>query len=122
MNGRTIKHQLAREIADAILHRHFTPGQWLRHVDVEERFKASRSDVRGALEELAVRKTIEHIPNRGYRVPEIDASTYRHIAETRILLEVGAAPTLIVSMDNEWPAPIEWSGFNLMHGRLHGHV
>jgi hypothetical protein len=21
-----------------------------------------------------------------------------------------------------WPAPIEWSGFNLMHGRFHGHV
>ena len=21
-----------------------------------------------------------------------------------------------------WPAPLEWSGFNLMHGRFHGHV
>lgn len=21
-----------------------------------------------------------------------------------------------------WPAPIEWSGFNLMHGRLHDHA
>ena len=21
-----------------------------------------------------------------------------------------------------WPAPIEWSGFNLMHGRFHDHI
>lgn len=22
----------------------------------------------------------------------------------------------------EWPAPLEWSGFNLMYGRLHGYA
>ena len=26
-----------------------------------------------------------------------------------------------IELGRKWPAPIEWSGFNLMHGRLCGH-
>lgn len=29
---------------------------------------------------------------------------------------------VIQTVRERWPAPIEWSGFNLMHGRFHGHV
>jgi DNA-binding GntR family transcriptional regulator len=84
------KRALASEIAQAIRLRMYRPGEWLRQIDLEEKFQATRFDVRGALEELAVRKTIEHVPNRGYRVMEIDLATYRAIRDTRIILEAGA--------------------------------
>ncbi|PTM40082.1 GntR family transcriptional regulator [Bosea sp. 124] len=84
------KRALASEIAQAIRLRMYRPGEWLRQIDLEEKFQATRFDVRGALEELAIRKTIEHVPNRGYRVAEIDLATYRAIRDTRIIIEAGA--------------------------------
>lgn len=86
----TAKRALASEIAQAIRLRMYRPGEWLRQIDLEEKFQATRFDVRSALEELAIRKTIEHVPNRGYRVAEIDLATYRAIRDTRIILEAGA--------------------------------
>lgn len=86
----TAKRALASEIAQAIRLRMYRPGEWLRQIDLEQKFQATRFDVRSALEELAVRKTIEHVPNRGYRVTEIDLATYRAIRDTRIILEAGA--------------------------------
>jgi DNA-binding GntR family transcriptional regulator len=84
------RRALANEIAQAIRLRMYRPGEWLRQIDLEEKFQATRFDVRAALEELAVRKTIEHVPNRGYRVAEIDLATYFAIRDTRIILEAGA--------------------------------
>lgn len=84
------RRALASEIAQAIRLGMYRPGEWLRQIDLEEKFQATRFDVRSALEELAIRKTIEHVPNRGYRVAEIDLATYRAIRDTRIILEAGA--------------------------------
>ena len=58
-NTSTRRAMLANEIAQAIRLRAFRPGEWLRQIDLEERFEATRFDVRSALDELAVRKTIE---------------------------------------------------------------
>ena len=52
------KRALAAEIAEAIALRAYRPGEWLRQIDLEQAFKATRFDVRTALDELAVRKTI----------------------------------------------------------------
>ncbi|HEY5797151.1 MAG TPA: GntR family transcriptional regulator [Bosea sp. (in: a-proteobacteria)] len=89
------KRTLASEIAQAIRLRMYRPGEWLRQIDLEEKFQATRFDVRSALEELAIRKTIEHVPNRGYRVAEIDLATYRAIRDTRIILEAGAMAAVV---------------------------
>lgn len=96
---RSNKSALAGEIAEAINLRAFRPGEWLRQIDLEEKFAATRFDVRGALDELAVRKTIEHVPNRGYRVAQIDAGTSRAIRETRVILETAAAPAVVARID-----------------------
>lgn len=93
------KRALASEIAQAIHMRAYRPGEWLRQIDLEEAFKATRFDVRSALDELAVRKTIEHVPNRGYRVAEIDLKTQRAIRDTRIILETAAAPGIVARID-----------------------
>jgi DNA-binding GntR family transcriptional regulator len=94
------KRALASEIAQAIQMRAYRPGEWLRQIDLEEKFKATRFDVRSALDELAVRKTIEHVPNRGYRVAEIDLKTYQAIRDTRVILETAAAPAVIARIDD----------------------
>ena len=95
------KGELANEIAKAIHIRAYRPGEWLRQIDLEEAFQATRFDVRTALDELSVRKTIEHVPNRGYRVIEIDLATYRAIRDTRIILESAASRLVIGQMDND---------------------
>lgn len=101
------KGELANEIARAIHVRAYRPGEWLRQIDLEEAFQATRFDVRAALDELAVRKTIEHVPNRGYRVTEIDLETYRAIRDTRIILESAAARLVIGRMDDAALAKLE---------------
>lgn len=93
------RRALANEIAQAIRLRQFRPGEWLRQIDLEERFQATRFDVRSALDELAVRKTIEHVPNRGYRVAEIDMQTYAAIRDTRVILETAATPGIVARID-----------------------
>ena len=98
-NTGTRRAMLANEIAQAIRLRMFRPGEWLRQIDLEERFQATRFDVRSALDELAVRKTIEHVPNRGYRVAEIDMKTYKEIQATRVILETAAAEGIAAHVD-----------------------
>lgn len=95
------KGELANEIAKAIHIRAYRPGEWLRQIDLEEAFQATRFDVRTALNELSVRKTIEHVPNRGYRVVEIDLDTYRAIRDTRIILESAACRLVIGRIDDD---------------------
>jgi DNA-binding GntR family transcriptional regulator len=85
------KRQLATEIATAIRDGAYRPGEWLRQIDLEEKFSAKRFDVRAALTELALRKTLEHVANRGYRVAIPDINETHEILDIRILLEVEAA-------------------------------
>lgn len=95
------KRALAGEIAEAIRLRQFRVGEWLRQIDLEEKFAATRFDVRTALDELVVRKVIEHVPNRGYRVAEIDRETLRHIRNARIVMESSTAAAIVARVDTE---------------------
>ncbi|WP_052513365.1 GntR family transcriptional regulator [Bosea sp. LC85] len=92
------KHALAGEIAEAIKLGQFRSGEWLRQIDIEQKFAATRFDVRTALDELVVRKAIEHVPNRGYRVAEIDRETLRHIRSVRIVIETSTADAIVSRM------------------------
>ena len=106
-NASTRRAALANEIAQAIRQRQFRPGEWLRQIDLEERFEATRFDVRSALDELAVRKTIEHVPNRGYRVAELDGKTYAEILAARIILEQATAEGIVARIDAAGIARLE---------------
>jgi DNA-binding GntR family transcriptional regulator len=85
------KRQLAAEIAAAIRTGAYRPGEWLRQVDLEEAFGAKRFDVRTALNELAMRGTVTHETNRGYRVTAPDLNVIRELLAIRVLLEAEAA-------------------------------
>ena len=90
-----MKRPLAAKIVEAIEAGELRPGEWLRQIDLEEKFEVGRSDVRAALDELVVRKTIQHVRNRGYRVAIVDDTTLNEIRTVRAILERGAAPLII---------------------------
>ena len=93
------KRALANEIADAIQLGEYRSGEWLRQIDLEEKFGATRFDIRTALEELVVRKAIQHVPNRGYRVMVLDEQTFTAIREVRVILECAAARIVAIRAD-----------------------
>ncbi|MDB5416196.1 MAG: GntR family transcriptional regulator [Rubritepida sp.] len=89
--GRRLKRQLSVEIAVIIRSGGYRTGEWLRQIDLEERLGANRFEVRTALAELALRGTVEHVPNRGFRVAEHDRKRLRDLLAVRALLEAEAA-------------------------------
>jgi len=60
-------------------------GSWLKQIQLEKRYGCSRIDVRQALERLAARRLVRHIPNRGYYVSEFNEQRLRDVAETRVI-------------------------------------
>ncbi|MBW6425025.1 GntR family transcriptional regulator [Rhizobium sp. XQZ8] len=101
MKRKEDKRPLADEIAQAIQLGEYRSGEWLRQVDLEERFAATRFDVRAALEALVVRKEIQHVRNRGYKVPALDPEMLAHLREVRVILECGAVPQIVANATDE---------------------
>lgn len=94
------KRSLAGEIADAIQLGEFRPGEWLRQIDLQQKFHAPRFEVRAALDQLAVRQAVQHVPNRGYRVAVLDAAALADIRAVRVILECAAVPRIIARIDD----------------------
>ena len=86
-----LKRHLATEIAVAIRDGAYRSGEWLRQIDLEEKFNAKRFEVRAALAELTLRGTVAHVPNRGYCVAVPSIEQTRELLAIRALLEVEAA-------------------------------
>lgn len=93
------RRALAAEIATAIRGGEYRIGEWLRQVDLEERFGATRFDIRAALAELVLRHTVEHVPNRGFRVAAPDRQRVRDTLLVRAMLEVEAALGALPHLD-----------------------
>jgi len=87
----SLADRLARDIQSGV----FGTGAWLKQIDLQERYDAKRLDVRRALDHLTQRRVIQHVPNRGYHVHEVDVDQQNHIRDIRVLLEVGAAADLM---------------------------
>ncbi|MDP0929685.1 GntR family transcriptional regulator [Paracoccus onubensis] len=95
MKRSKLKRSLVDEIAEAIQVGEYRADEWLRQVDLEEKFQATRFDVRSALEALVVRKVVQHVPNRGYKVPSVDPEMSKHQRDVRVVVETAAAPMII---------------------------
>jgi len=93
----------ARDLARAIEHDigmgSLGAGAWLKQVDLEERYGATRIEVRQALDRLAEKGLVKHLARRGYRVEDFDAERLRQIMEVRAVLEVAAAELVIARHD-----------------------
>jgi DNA-binding GntR family transcriptional regulator len=73
------------------------PGTWLKQVDLETRYGRGRNEIRRALDRLAQKRVVEHVPNRGYHVYKADGKQADDIAEIRILLETGVVPKAVAA-------------------------
>jgi DNA-binding GntR family transcriptional regulator len=87
--------RLADRIAHDIQSGVYGAGAWLKQIDMQERYGAKRLDVRRALDQLAHKRLIEHVRNRGYHVYTMSAKRQDEIRGVRIMLETGAAPDLV---------------------------
>lgn len=86
--------RLAQRLTDAIAEGAYRPGEWLKQVDLAATFGATRFEVRRALEELALRKTVLHVPQRGYRVGMVTEDELANFRAVRVVLEVEACRLL----------------------------
>ncbi len=73
----------------------YAPGSWLKQIDLETRYGRGRNEIRRALDRLALKRVVEHVPNRGYHVYLSDGKQWEDIAEIRIMLETGIAAKVI---------------------------
>lgn len=74
----------------------YAPGAWLKQIDLETRYERGRNEIRRALDRLALKRVVVHVPNRGYHVYQSDGKQWDDIAEIRIMLETGIAAKVIV--------------------------
>lgn len=91
---------IARDVRSGV----FTPGMWLKQIDLEQRYGYGRSDVRRALDYLAQKRLVQHVPNRGYHVFLPDGDQTAHILELRVILEMAAVDSIVARAT---PAAIE---------------
>jgi GntR family transcriptional regulator, trigonelline degradation regulator len=82
-----VRTQVADNLREAILSRHFQPGQRLVERELVEATGASRTSVREALRELAAQGLVTSIPNRGTVVTEVTRDEARQLYELRSGLE-----------------------------------
>jgi DNA-binding GntR family transcriptional regulator len=82
---------IARDVRAGI----FAPGMWLKQIDLETRYGFGRPDIRRALDHLAQKRLLQHVPNRGYHVFLPDGDQASHILEIRIILETAAVDSIV---------------------------
>ncbi|WP_108398481.1 GntR family transcriptional regulator [Devosia submarina] len=93
--------RLVFRIKQDIIANRYRAGEWLRLADLEQRYAASRNEVRKALAALATLRALEHVENYGYRLATYDADQARQNAEVRLVLETAAAAWIIERMRGE---------------------
>ncbi len=93
--------RLSQRLADAIASGEYRPGEWLKQIDLAAQFGATRFEVRRALEELTLRKSVSHVPQKGYRVSVPTQSDLDHARGVRIILETAAAREVVSRIDED---------------------
>ncbi|WP_368667273.1 GntR family transcriptional regulator, partial [Roseomonas sp. 18066] len=84
---RALETAIAEEIHAGLL----PPGMWLKQILLQERYGHSRGDVRRVLDRLVAQRLVEHVPNHGYRVQQLDPRRLEELRQVRLILEVAAA-------------------------------
>lgn len=91
--------QLATLIEKDISTGRLSAGSWLKQVDLEAQYGASRLDIRQALDRLEEKGFVKLETNRGYRVEEFDRERFRNVVSIRAILEVAAAEEVMEHID-----------------------
>lgn len=83
MSAETIAAALEKDILNGV----FKPGEDLKQGEIATRFAVSRIPVRDALQMLASRGVIEHVPNRRARIIQLSRKDIDEVFDLRGLLE-----------------------------------
>lgn len=95
MKSVDVAEHIARDIQSGAL----APGTWLKQIDLEQRYRCTRLEIRRALDRLAQRRLVAHIHNRGYHVFEPDGVETAEILEIRCILETAAVDSIVANAD-----------------------
>jgi DNA-binding GntR family transcriptional regulator len=87
-------NRIALDIQSGVL----GPGTWLKQIDLEARYKCTRINLRRALDQLVVKRLVQHVPNRGYHVYTSDPRRYAELQDIRVALELRAAELIMASV------------------------
>ncbi|MGO4171944.1 GntR family transcriptional regulator [Bosea sp. TAF32] len=91
--------ELAKLIEKDISTGRLSAGSWLKQVDLESQYSASRLDIRQALDRLEEKGFVKLEANRGYRVETFDKARFRNVVTIRAILEVAAAAEVLKYID-----------------------
>lgn len=91
--------ELAKLIEKDISTGRLSAGSWLKQVDLEAQYGASRLDIRQALDRLEEKGFVKLEANRGYRVETFDKERFRNVVTIRAILEVAAAAEVLKHID-----------------------
>jgi DNA-binding GntR family transcriptional regulator len=99
-SGETVvEDEATRDVTDLILQDILggllPPGTWLKQIDLEKRYGCTRPEVRRALDRLAQKRLVEHVPNRGYHVYEPDGRRAAEVSDIRVILETAIAGEIV---------------------------
>lgn len=96
-SSRDVTDQILQDILGGLL----PPGTWLKQVDLERRYGCSRPEVRRALDRLAQKRLVEHVPNRGYHVYEQDGRRAVEVSDIRVILETAIAGQIVANASSD---------------------
>lgn len=91
--------ELAKLIEKDISIGRLSAGSWLKQVDLEAQYGASRLDIRQALDRLEEKGFVKLEANRGYRVETFDKARFHNVVTIRAILEVAAAGEVLKHID-----------------------
>jgi DNA-binding GntR family transcriptional regulator len=100
----------------------FPPGAWLKQIDLETRYGRGRNEIRRALDRLAQKRVVEHVPNRGYHVYTADGKQASDIADIRIMLETGIVPKVLEQAKSEDIANLRFLATRFQELTLNGTI
>ncbi|WP_394892263.1 GntR family transcriptional regulator [Mesorhizobium sp. AaZ16] len=74
-------------------------GAWLKQIDLQKGYSATRIEIRRALDRLVLRRLVQHEHNKGYRVYAPDENHTDQIRDVRVVLETAAAERILETVD-----------------------
>lgn len=92
-----MQNDLVSRIRADLLAGKFRQGEWLRLNDLEQRYGATRFEVRKTLATLETLNALEHVENYGYRVLKSDPERDANQREARLAMELAATPKVVAA-------------------------
>lgn len=87
--------ELIRRIRNDIKFGSFSHGEWLKLIDLQQRYGATQFDIRKALGELKSQRLVEHRANQGFRVATPDPVERDQLYFVRTAIERSAAALVV---------------------------